>query len=428
MLIYSLHNTNRLQYIVEVLWGNAVEFTSDKTLFYHHEGVKINYSTEPIHPTEIRIEPQGLLFEEGIKKQAITTFEWNGLVAFFKSGGTIPFDVFAAAFYLITRYEEYLPHAKDSYGRFAHTESLAYKHQFLYQPLVDLWMQHFHVLIQSVYPNYTIPKHQFSYVPTYDIDIAYAYKGKGVWRQIAAIGMDVVKQRFNTIKERFAVLRGITKDPFDVYDWLTEYHQRYQLQPIYFFLLAKARAKYDKNIAPNNKLVKKLIQSIQQQYKIGIHPSWQSHNDETMLQWEKLKLAAIAQQTISTSRQHYIQFTLPYTFRCLLAAGITNDYSMGYGSINGFRASYTNSFYWYDVMKEEQTALLLHPFCYMEANSFFEQGYTADQARAELQHYHDIVKSVDGQLITIFHNHFITEQPQWLAWRNMYADFLKANF
>jgi len=147
-----------------------------------------------------------------------------------------------------------------------------------------------------------------------------------------------------------------------------------------------------------------------------------------MLQWEKHKLVAIAQQPIQSARQHYIQFTLPYTFRCLLAAGITNDYSMGYGSINGFRASYTNSFYWYDVMREEQTALLLHPFCYMEANSFFEQGYSADQARAELQQYHDIVQSVNGQLITIFHNHFITEQPQWLAWRNMYADFLKANF
>ncbi len=64
----------------------------------------------------------------------------------------------------------------------------------------------------------------------------------------------------------------------------------------------------------------------------------------------------------------------------------------------------------------------------MEANSFFEQHYTAEQAAIELQQYNDIVKAVGGQLITIFHNHFVTEQKQWIAWRNMYSDFLERNF
>jgi hypothetical protein len=64
----------------------------------------------------------------------------------------------------------------------------------------------------------------------------------------------------------------------------------------------------------------------------------------------------------------------------------------------------------------------------MEANSFFEQGYTPEQAGEELQYYHDIIRKVNGQFITIFHNHFLTEETQWQPWRDMYTTFLKNNF
>jgi hypothetical protein len=105
-----------------------------------------------------------------------------------------------------------------------------------------------------------------------------------------------------------------------------------------------------------------------------------------------------------------------------------HEHSMGYGSINGFRASYTLPFYWFGLKENKITGLMVHPFCYMEANSFFEQKCSAEHAAAELQQYHDIVKSVNGEFITLFHNHFLTEQPQWIAWRKMYADFLENNF
>jgi hypothetical protein len=101
---------------------------------------------------------------------------------------------------------------------------------------------------------------------------------------------------------------------------------------------------------------------------------------------------------------------------------------MGYGSINGFRASVAFPFYWYDIEKEKATSLLIHPFCFMEANSFFEQHLSPSEAAKELQHYYNVTKQVGGQLITIFHNHFLTEQQQWRAWREMYENFFVSNF
>ena len=84
-----------------------------------------------------------LLFENKITEQSIECFEVNGNKAFFKTEGDFPFDIFAASFYLFSRYEEYLPHQKDMYGRYAHENSLAFKESFLDQPLINIWLQTF---------------------------------------------------------------------------------------------------------------------------------------------------------------------------------------------------------------------------------------------------------------------------------------------
>jgi hypothetical protein len=431
MLIYSPIQTNRFQFAVELLW-NALSVENGKLTqnideFKNYKGAKINYSTQQICIDELWIEPNGLLSELGIKQQTIDVFEWNNLKVFFKTNGTIPFDFFAASFYLVTRYEEYLPHEKDMYGRYAHINSLAFKHNFLQQPLVNLWALE---LVKYI-PNYqqTNSKLQTpNFIPTYDIDIAFTYLYHNPFINVAGFFRDFIKGKFELVSEKLLMFAGNKKDPFDVYDWLNQLHKKYQLKPIYFFLLAQKRKGYDKNISPNSPAMQQLIQQHVKQYATGIHPSWQSGDDETILQREINALQIITQQPVELSRQHYIRMTLPETYKLLLQKGIRHDYSMGYGSINGFRASYTLPFNWYDLSKEEQTNLMIHPFCYMEANSFFEQKLRVDEAANELQQYYDLVKNVNGQLITIFHNHFLTEQSEWVAWRNMYEQFLDKNF
>jgi hypothetical protein len=174
--------------------------------------------------------------------------------------------------------------------------------------------------------------------------------------------------------------------------------------------------------------MRQLIWQHTQHASIGIHPSWKSGDKHALLQQEINTLKEITQQPCTSSRQHYIRMQMPETYRRLISCGITDDYSMGYGSINGFRASVASPFYWFDLEKNQPTNLLLHPFCFMDANAFFEQHQTAEEAGASLQQYHDTVKQVGGQLITVFHNHFLTQQPQWQVWRNMYERFVVKNF
>ncbi len=428
MLVYTTINSNRFNYIVSVFFNawniKNGRITQNVDEFTNYSGPKINYSTKQITKEELWIVPNGLLSATNITEQKIDVFEWNNLKVFFKTNGDIPFDFLAASFYLLTRYEEYLPHEQDMYGRYAHTNSIAFKYNFLHLPLINLWMQE----IEKYFAPFSFHYSSFTFIPTYDIDIAYSYQNHNPLRNAYGFFRDFLKANFDSVAERLQVYTGTKKDPFDIYNWLNLVHQQYQLKPIYFFLLAAKRKGYDKNLSPKIKALQLLIQKHVQQYSVGIHPSWQSGDDDILLKDEIFTLQNIVQQTVKYSRQHYIRMSLPNTYQKLIEQGIEEEYSMGYGSINGFRASYTLPFKWYDLQKEEQTNLTIHPFCYMEANSFFEQKLTIDEAAAELQSYYNIVKKVNGHFITIFHNHFLTEQTQWIAWRNMYENFLHSNF
>ena len=136
-------------------------------------------------------------------------------------------------------------------------------------------------------------------------------------------------------------------------------------------------------------------------------------------------METITDKKVTRSRQHYIRFTLPGTYRLLLQYGIEQDFSMGYGSINGFRASVASSFYWYDLEKEQRTELRLFPFCFMDANAFYEQNYTAAKAMHELMHYYHLIRKVNGLMVTIWHNSFLGSDPEFAGWKEAYEIFLK---
>ena len=435
MILYTHSITPRLQYIVDFIGkeiGESISITSSQQEFNSYSGTKINYTGQRISDAEIWIKPDDILFEKEIKEQKIECFEVNGRKAFFKTEGDLPFDIFAASFYLLSRYEEYLPHKKDMYGRYAYENSLAYKENFLNIPLVNTWIGNFKQLLRKKFPSLTRqpegsagPHSVFTFLPTYDIDIAWSYKHKGWWRNLGGMVRSFFKGEWRLLKERILVLRGKQKDPFDAYGWMNRLHERYKLKPYYFFLVPEKRGRYDKNISPKCKAMQELIRDHVIRYPIGIHPSWKSGNDDRLLKKEIETLSKLNGSAILSSRQHYIRFNLPEGYRRLIDSGIKYDFSMGYGSINGFRASVASPFYWYDLEKELQTELMLFPFCYMEANSFYEQKFSPQQALEEMKQYYNAVKSVNGYFIMIWHNSFLGTDKSTAGWREVYEEFIK---
>lgn len=429
MLLYSSHITSRLRYIVgfisKELFDEAIILTTDKEAYARYPGGRLNYSDEAFRDDDFFIRSTPLLFETGLAPQPIECFELNYHKAFFGTEGDFPFDIFAASFYLLSRYEEYLPHEKDEYGRYAHKGSLAYREGFLNMPLVNIWLQELKSALSRKYPTLAFRYPSFKFIPTYDIDMAYSYLHKGWKRNIGGLFRSAIKGEWGLAAERVGVLWRKQTDPFDAYEWLDSLHLYCRMKACYFFLVAARQVGVDKNISLSGTTMQELVRYHAAGYKVGVHPSWQSGDQEALLREEIEWMECMTEQPITRSRQHYIRFTLPHTYRNLLKYGIQQDFSMGYGSINGFRASVASSFYWYDLERETATDLRLFPFCFMDANAFFEQKYTAGQAMNELMHYYRMIRKVNGLMVTIWHNSFLGSDAQYAGWREVYETFLK---
>ncbi|MFZ4772105.1 MAG: polysaccharide deacetylase family protein [Ferruginibacter sp.] len=432
LLIYSDTTNARLQYICDFVFaeqlGLTFTITIDSEYFMQYSGMKFNYSNQSFEGKAFQIRPVQLLFQDTIENQPIDCFDFNGQKAFYSiEQSDYSFDLLAASFYLLSRYEEYLPHEKDSYGRFSHLQSLAFREQFLQVPLINVWLSHFSTRLKSYFPAFNPRKPIFRLLPTYDIDIAFSYTHKG-W--IRNVGGFLKKPSL----ERIKVLLGWQRDPFDSYEWLNNLHKAHQLEPIYFFLVSEKNGAYDKNILPHKTAMWKLVKKHAALYKIGLHPSWQSGDAIGLIKKERIHLEAMAEGSsnfnslfpIHRSRQHYIRFKLPTGYQNLMEAGITDDYSMGYGSINGFRASVAASFYWYDLAKDQSTSLRIHPFCYMDANAYYEQKQSLKEAEKELQYYLRICQQYHGQLISIWHNNFLGNDKNFKGWKELYQAFIQS--
>lgn len=429
MLLYAEHITARLQYIVAYLEQHLFEtplaITQDAESFLQYRGPKINYSKKKICKNEWFLQPAGLLEQEGIVNLVPTVDEYlQRIVLFPQQQSDHPFDIFSALFYVLSRYEEYLPHTKDAYGRFSHEDSLAWKHRFLNIPLADQWMADFKTALQQRFPDIKFSNPCFSFRPTYDIDIAWSYLHKGFIRNMGGMLRDFARFDLDAVSERIAVLLRKQSDPFDVYDWLENEHRTRKLRPIYFFLLSKLQHPLDKNIPPHQKALQLLVQQIGKSNQIGLHPSMHSNENNQALMQEVEMFKQISGSLPLCSRQHYLYFSLPHTYQKLLAAGIREEYSMGYGTVNGFRASTSKSFYWYDLQNETATNLLVHPMAFMDANAFYESKSSAEAALQELKELYVSVKAVNGNFITLFHNHILGSASAFNGWWNMYLSFL----
>jgi len=429
VILFTNTITPRFRYISDFIGreiiGEVFQLTTDSNTFIQHAGTKINYSNEHITENEFWLQPHFLLFEKEIKPQKIECIISNGNKSFFKTTGDFPFDIFAASFYLLSRYEEYLPYQKDIYDRYAHENSLAFKENFLHLPLINLWLNDFKNVLKQKFPELSIHHSSFTFLPTYDIDEAYSYKHKSLLRTLGGITKDTFKGQWSKVSQRVQVLRGKKKDPYDSFEWTDELHRRYNLKPLYFFLVAPKNFEYDKNILPSEKAMQELIKKHASLYTIGIHPSWQCGDRLSLISSEIKSLENISGNKITLSRRHYLKFMLPETFRKMIDAGIREEHSIGYASINGFRASVASPFYWYDLEREEATDLLLYPFCLMDANSFYEQKFTPQQALEEMRQYYNIIKSVNGLMITLWHNNFFGTAKIFAGWKEAYEQFIK---
>ncbi len=429
LLIYSHKITPRVRYIFKHIFTRtlliSVDFTSKIEEFVAHNGPKMTYTKTPLG-NEFFVKSNDLLFEQGVNDMEMMIQNWDDVPCFFKAGGksAIPFDIFAASFYLISRYEEYLPHVKDIHGRYTAEQSLAFKYRFLEKPVVDIWAYKLLEVLKEKFPDYEYKKREYEFISTIDIDNAYAYKYKSFVRRVGGFFKDLLFFKLVNIWNRFAVTFNIKKDPFDTFQQIINIRKEKNIKTIFFFLIGDYTT-FDTNVSASKNKFRLLIKEMVDYALVGLHPSYFTMTNASLLKKEKLRLEGIINMPIQRSRQHYLRFSLPETYQNLIDLEVEEDYSMGYASNVGFRAGTCTPFYFYDLDFEIQTPLKVFPFALMDTTLNDYMKLTPRQSLGRIRDLKNEVKAVNGSFITLFHNESLSDYDRWKGWKRLYDSMIK---
>jgi hypothetical protein len=424
--IYSpSENSKRLHYIARHLFnhllGTDFEITQDKRFFLQQTDVCINYSEEEL-PRGLQIIPQGLLTEKGIRSFSdLDESEWKGLFVFFKQAkGDIPFDLFAASFYLLTLYEEYIPARLDQHERFHHEESLAYRKGFLEIPIIDRWTYLLkEELEQKSFDTSAFRLRKYRVISTFDIDHPFLYRNKGWIKNIGGAIRDLLQGNLNATGQRAAVQLHLKQDPyFKAIHWIDEIQKQFK-RPYYLFVLIAGKSPYDrKTVYPQRRFYNYLRQL--QNVTIGLHPSYLTLRNLTRLMREKTKLEDILKRPVAHSRQHFLRMQNPETFQELNLAGLQEDFTLTFAHAPGFRSGTAVPYFFYDMEREEETGLLIRPTIMMDSTFIFHQKLKPEEALQKIKNLADACKQSGGDYLSLWHNSNLSGTEKENPWISVF--------
>ncbi|HYJ63239.1 MAG TPA: polysaccharide deacetylase family protein, partial [Parafilimonas sp.] len=366
----------------------------------------------------------GLLHEANIREPELSMGVCNEtqvLFAHHNANSLLNFDVFAAIFYVLSRYEEYFSSERDVHGNYDYKNSVLHKLNILQTPVVEQWILILKVALQKTFPSLQFKQNTARYLLSFDIDVAYAYKNRNLPRTAGGFFKKIFSLNFTDFKDQLLTIFDRKQDMFDTYEYI---FSCIKSMPAIFFFNMGNYGRYDKNPSYKNSFFRKLISSINQKYMVGLHPSFASNKIPKLIGREKKKLEEITGKEITASRQHYLKVRLPQTYHNLIQKRIDKDFTMGYYYTYGFRAGTCNSFLFFDLMKNETTNLRLYPFVFMEGTLNDIMKMNIQEAKQVITKLVDVIKEYHGLFIPLWHNSTLSNIDEWKGWREVFEHMI----
>ena len=427
-----------IQYIVQFLTGD------DSGDSWKH----IGYTDNPDLYADYRIviKDSGFFADKNYGKEtSIPTLPlrlWEDVPVLFGDNSTekigdtliIHADLVAGTWFLISRYEEMVRlSVRDAHGRFPGKESLPYKAGFIDRPIVEEWG----VMLRNAMREQGIeiaepPKAIRKVYLTHDVDqLAHFRRTRGMLGGLIR-GIKRKNERKQALKSYFG---GVIFDPWYTFPYLykldTELQQHLgkdRCEIITFIRSGGGRKKEDKpnsNLAhPDYKLLLKYTR--RKKVSIGLHTSYEAGINPTLVPREKELLEAFTETAISYNRNHFLNNREPSDMTALMNAGITDDFSMGYADIAGFRLGTCRAVRWINPATKQLTPLILHSLTVMDV-TLSEKRYMFMNSHDALQYCISLIETVErfnGEISLLWHNNTV-EKNVSLYHRQLYKDLLE---
>ena len=401
-----------------------ISFTSSLDAFVAFSGPKFSYAPHPLGQ-EFHVYASGFLTEQGISYQELKKGEWRGLQVLFahNNSSRIPFDIFAASFYCLSRYEEYLPHLKDEDNRYPAVASWLTTADCLEIPLVDAWAAAFLKELQREFPDLTLSEKEIDSPirPFFTITSPFKYLYKPSLTKLGQWLQSVWQLNLWDALEQCLVELRLLRDPFDTYDQMIPVLSKGKVKPAFYFLFAQKPYKGIATAIYNTKL-QSLIKGVSDDFPVSVLLSHHAQQGAEELAYELNNVKQLIHRPILRARFHRGIGTLAEGYAKLLEQEVHHDLSMGYEEEIGYRASTAVPFYYYDLENEYQTPLLLHPIVATEKGL---RMLTSKGAFDKLEKLLEAHPTPTGKQRVAFSNTIWQDEESNQSWRQRFLNYLE---
>ena len=395
--------TSRMRYGADILFKHCldidhawVEGSNNDCIEIHHDGVALKC---PIHAISFSQDEQAILANTKFPCEVLGVCDLN-------------YDPFASAVFKAAQWESVFKGdslEKDAHNRFIGIECS--------RPKVEL-------LAQNLAEKLQIPVNlsRYSYMPTIDVDVAYAFKGRTVVHSLLASIRDLVFLRWKNLVCRISVIIGCKNDPYNTYSWIEKLHEDHGLTTKAFFLCSNYSRPYDLGLP--QKEIKNLIESLKK-WKSNWHPSYKAMN---CLSSGDLKGFAEEKNQFpgptSSIRAHFLRSDARH-WSLLVEMGVTDDYSLGFVDQPGFRSGLCRPYPAYDLKADKELPLTIHPVVVMDSTLESYLGLSPNQGVKLVEQLNNEVRNVGGQMVTLFHNSSVSDFGNWEGWKDAYEEIVE---
>lgn len=343
-------------------------------------------------------------------------------------------DLIASTYFLISRYEEMVRVDKrDTHGRFPGKESLPNRAGLIDSPLVDEYGMLLRIQLREVGCEVPEPPKQIRKIYlTHDVDQLSHYRSLRGFMGGLLRGIQRPKEGNKAIRSYFG---GLKNDPWFTSPWLFKLDNsvRHSLgaercEPIVFIKVGGGSHKEDKPFITHH------VQDFQTLIKLskrknitfGLHSSYEAGINPSRIADEKKNLERISRKEITFNRHHYLDSREPEDMQVLIDNGITDDFTLGYADVAGFRLGTCRPVKWINPKTQKLTSLTLHPLTIMDS-SLSDKRYmflNAHEAYEYCIRLINMVESWNGELVLLWHNTSVEDTPRSYH-RKLYQDIIK---
>lgn len=323
-------------------------------------------------------------------------------------------DVIASAYFLLTRYEEWVRgDVRDHHGRFRGAESLPGRAGFLDRAVVEEYSELLRRWAGEAGIEISNPRRRFSVILTHDVDTL------GISRtplQLArSVGSAVLgRQPWKRARATIAVVAGLMPDPIGNAGYIDAMERRLlgcagkdRCQSVHFFL-AGGRSIYDGAYSIGSRRARRAIGSLLAAGRtIGLHASYEAGGRPELVGSERAKLEQVAAVQIHRNRHHYLRWREPSDGREIAAAGISWDSTLGYADVAGFRLGVCHPVPLFDPSRQELLNIEEHPLIAMDVTLSSHEYMNLDVEKAfqYVCRLADTVRRHEGELVLLWHNY-----------------------